>query len=143
MEKVLGLDLGSVTLGIAYSDELGFVHGVETFRFTKGQYSKARERVHQLLKEKGIKVIALGLPLSLNGGNQGESIDRVNRFREDLLKEDPSLTIDLVDERFTSVMSNNLITEMGYNHNKRKEMVDRLAACEILDFYLRSKNNGH
>ena len=142
MEKYLGLDLGTVTLGIAKSDSLGFVHGVETFRFTKGQYSKARERVHQLVKELDIKNVVLGLPITLHN-EEGEASQRSLRFKEDLLKEDSSLNIIMVDERLTSVSANKLISEMNMSHKQRKDSVDRIAACEILDIYIRRlQNNG-
>ena len=67
MNKVIGLDLGTRTLGIAKSDVLGFVHGVETLRFPPNQYIIARQRVIALVKELGTKEIALGYPLHLNG----------------------------------------------------------------------------
>ena len=60
MEKYIGLDLGTTTLGIATSDILGFVHGLETFKFAKDSYSKARERVHQIVSSTGIKNIVIG-----------------------------------------------------------------------------------
>lgn len=141
MDKAIGLDLGTVTLGIAQSDSLGFVHGVETFHFIKGQYSKARERVHQFVKETGIKEIALGYPLHMSG-EEGERALSSKKFMEDLLTEDPTLMITLVDERLTTVSAHKTLNELGVNHKTRKESVDRIAACEILDFYLRRKNNG-
>ena len=140
MNKAIGLDLGTVTLGIAQSDSLGFVHGVETFRFTKGQYSKARERVHKLVKETGIKEIALGYPLHMSG-EEGERCQSTKRFMEDLLKEDDTLQITLIDERLTTVSAHRTLSEMGVNHKQRKESVDRIAACEILDFYLRRRES--
>jgi len=139
MNKAIGLDLGTVTLGIAVSDSLGFVHGVETFRFVKGQYSKARERVHAFVKESGIKEIALGYPLHMSG-EEGERCVSTKRFMEDLLNEDPTLQITLVDERLTTVSAHKTLSELGVNHQKRKESVDRIAACEILDFYLRRRD---
>ena len=141
MDKAIGLDLGTVTLGIAQSDSLGFVHGVETFRFIKGQYSKARERVHKLVQDTGIKEIALGYPLHMSG-EEGERAQSSKKFMEDLLNEDPTLTITLVDERLTTVSAHKTLNELGVNHKQRKESVDRIAACEILDFYLRRKNSG-
>ena len=141
MDRAIGLDLGTVTLGIAQSDSLGFVHGVETFRFIKGQYSKARERVHELVKQTGIKEIALGYPLHMSGV-EGERALSSKKFMEDLLNEDPTLKITLVDERLTTVSAHKTLNELGVNHKTRKESVDRIAACEILDFYLRRKNNG-
>ena len=67
MNKVIGLDLGTKTLGIAKSDVLGFVHGVETFRFPANQYIVARQHVLEVVKTIGTKEIALGYPLHLNG----------------------------------------------------------------------------
>ena len=142
MNKAIGLDLGTVTLGIATSDFLGFVHGVETFRFTKGQYSKARERVHKLVKETGIKEIALGYPLHMNG-EEGERAKSSLQFRDDLLKEDPTLKITMVDERLTTVEAHKTLSTLGVNHKQRQASVDRLAACGILDIYIRKRENNN
>ncbi len=137
MMKAIGLDLGTTTLGIAYSDALGFVHGLETFHFPANQYSKARARVHEVVLEKGSKTIALGYPLLLSGeiGTRAES---VLKFKEALLKEDPTLDIILVDERLTTVAAHRTLSTLNVSHQKRKESVDRIAACEILDTYVRS-----
>ena len=138
LNKILGLDLGTKTLGIAYSDALGFVHGIETFRFDKNQYIVARKHVLELLDKMEINEIAIGLPLHLSG-EMSEMAQNVVRFKEDLLKERPGLIINLVDERLTSVMANNSISDMGMNHKQRKESVDRIAACIILDTYVQMK----
>lgn len=138
LNQILGLDLGTTTLGIAYSDAFGFVHGIETFRFDRNQYIVARKHVLELLDKMMINEVAIGLPLHLSG-EMSEMANNVMRFRDDLLKERPSLIINTVDERLTSVMANNSISEQGYNHKKRKESVDRIAACIILDTYVRMK----
>ena len=138
LNKILGLDLGTTTLGIAYSDSLGFVHGVETFRFDRNQYIVARKHVLELLEKMDINEIAIGLPLH-KSGDMSDMANNVMRFREDLLKEKPGLIINTVDERLTSVMANNSISEMGMNHKQRKNSVDRIAACIILDTYVRMK----
>lgn len=138
LDKVLGLDLGTTTLGIAYSDSFGFVHGIETFRFDRNQYIVARKHVLELLEKMGINEIAIGLPLHLSG-NMSEMANNVLRFKEDLLKEKPGLIINTVDERLTSVSANNSISERGMNHVQRKNSVDRIAACIILDTYVRMK----
>ena len=138
MNQVLGLDLGTTTLGIAYSDALGFVHGIETFRFDRNQYIVARKHVLELLDKMMINEVAIGLPLH-KSGDMSDMANIVIRFREDLLKEKPGLIINTVDERLTSVMANNSISELGFNHKKRKESVDRIAACIILDTYVRMK----
>ena len=139
-KKHLGLDLGTKTLGIAYNDALGFVHGLETFRFDRNQYIVARKHVLELCEKMGINEIAIGLPLHLSG-EMSEMANNVMRFREDLLKANPKLVINTVDERLTSVTANRSISEQGFNHKKRKESVDRIAACIILDTYVRMKEN--
>ncbi len=138
--KVIGLDLGVTTLGIAVSDFLGFVHGVETYRFARNQFINARKRVHDLVEETGIKEIVIGLPLHLSGEHSDMS-EMCLRFKDDLLKEDPTLKIEMMDERFSSVIANNSISQRGMNHKQRKENVDKIAACIILDTYLRKKDS--
>ena len=140
MEKYIGLDLGTVTLGIATSDSLGFVHGLETFRFQKEAYSQARKRVHEVVATTGIKNIVIGLPINMDG-TQGWRAESSIKFKDDLLSEDPTLKIDLQDERMTSISAHKTLYEMNVSTKKHKETVDRLAACEILDFYIRMKGN--
>ena len=140
MNQVLGLDLGTTTLGIAYSDAFGFVHGIETFRFDRNQYIVARKHVLEVLDKMTINEIAIGLPLHLSG-EMSEMANNVMRFIEDLKKEDPSLDIHTVDERLSSVSANNTISTLGMNHQQRKDSVDRIAACVILDIYIRTKEN--
>jgi len=137
MEKYLGLDLGTTTLGVAQSDSLGFVHGVETFRFPKEAYSQARAHVHELVAKTGIKNLVIGLPINMDG-SQGFRAESSKRFKEDLLKEDSTLNIFLQDERLTTVSAHKTLNTLGVNSKQRKESVDRLAACEILDFFLRT-----
>ena len=140
MEKYIGLDLGTTTLGVATSDVLGFVHGVETFRFPKDAYSQARDYVHKLVEKTGIKNLVIGLPINMDG-SQGFRADSSKRFKEDLLKEDPTLKIELVDERLTTVSAHKTLNQLNVSGKDRKGSVDRIAACEILDFYLRMKGN--
>ena len=138
MDKYIGLDLGTTTLGIATSDILGFVHGLETFRFPKEAYSQARKRVHEVVMQTGIKNIVIGLPINMDG-SLGFRAESSKRFMEDLLKEDPSLKIELQDERMTSISAHKTLYDMNVKGKEHKQSVDRLAACEILDFYLRMK----
>ena len=142
LNPVLGLDLGTTTIGIAYSDALGFVHGIETFRFDRNQYIVARKHVLEILDKMMITEVAIGLPLHLSG-EMSEMAQNVLRFKEDLLKANSRLTINTVDERLTSVTANKSISEQGMNHKQRKDSVDRIAACIILDTYIRMKENNH
>ena len=140
MEKYLGLDLGTTTVGIAQSDFLGFVHGVETFKFQAEAYAQARKRVHELVEQTGIKNIVIGLPMNMDG-SEGFASQRSRRFAEDLAKEDPSLKIELQDERMTTISAHKTLNDLNIKGKQRKDSVDRLAACEILDFYLKMKGN--
>ena len=68
MEKILGLDLGSRTCGIAMSDALGMIaHGVETYHFKENHYKSAAYHVKQIVEENNIHTIVLGLPKHMNG----------------------------------------------------------------------------
>ena len=138
MEKAIGLDLGKKTLGIATSDALGFAHPLETFRFPSFQFEQAVKRVAEVSKEKGITNIALGYPLHLSG-QPSEMSENVLNFKKMLEADNPSYVIELIDERLTSVQANNTLSFLDVNHQKRKDNVDALAAQEILESYLRSK----
>lgn len=140
MEKYLGLDLGTTTLGIATNDYLGFVHGVETFRFDRNQYIVARKHVLELCEKMMIKKIVIGLPKHLNN-TPSEMSENVLRFKADLEKENPNLIIDLCDERLSTVSAHKSLNELNVNHKQRKDSVDRIAACIILDTYLMMKGN--
>ena len=140
MDKYIGLDLGTTTLGIAYSDSLGFVHGIETFRFPKDAYSQARKKVGEISTKYGIINIVIGLPINMDG-TEGFRAQSSHKFKEDLQKEYPQLKIELQDERMTSISAHKTLYELNLNSKKHKDSVDRLAACEILDFYLRTKGN--
>ena len=138
VKKYLGLDLGIKKLGIDYNDALGFVHGLETFRFDKNQYIVARKHVIELSEKMMINDLVIGLPLHLSG-EQSEMSEIVMRFADDLKKEKPTLNIEMMDERLSSVTANNYISDRGMNHEQRKANVDKIAACIILDTYLRMK----
>ena len=138
MDKYIGLDLGTTTLGIATSDSLGFVHGVETFRFQKEAYSQARKRVHDLVSSTGIKNIVIGLPINMDG-SEGFRAQSSRKFASDLSNEDSSLKIYLQDERLTSVSAHKTLSAMNVSHQQRKDSVDKIAACIILDTYIRTK----
>ena len=116
------------------------MHGLETFRFDRNQYIVARKHVIELSEKMMINDIVIGMPLHLSG-EQSEMSQNVIRFIEDLKKEKPSLNIETMDERLSSVTANNFISDRGMNHQQRKDNVDKIAACVILDTYLRMKGN--
>jgi len=136
MSKILGLDLGTTTLGIASTDSLGIAaHGIETFRFEVGNFKKAREHVIELCQKEGIKTIALGMPLYQSGdvSLHGKSCIR---FKQDLEKLDSSLHIELIDESYSTIEADEKLKETGLSYEKRKEIIDEMAAVVILERYL-------
>lgn len=138
MKKVMGLDLGSKTLGIAISDALGMIaRGIETFRFPNEQNSLAIPRVKELCEKEGVSTIVLGLPKHMNGdvGIRGEiSIE----FKKKLEKAIEGVEVILVDERLTTKVAENSLIFADVSRKKRKQVIDKMAAVTILQNYLDS-----
>ncbi len=133
--KKLGLDLGTRTLGIAVSDALGMMaHGVETFRFEEGQYKKAILHVQALVKTHHITEIVLGLPKNMNGsiGERGLETQAFGKR----LEEATQTKIIYWDERLTTMQVERVLIAADVSRNKRKKVVDKMAATVILQSYL-------
>lgn len=138
MNKILGLDLGTKTIGIAMTDELGIAHGYETFRFEEFNYKKAREYVNQLCQKFNIIEVALGIPYYASG-DLSPRAQSCLRFRDDLLKLNPDLKIAMIDESYSTIEADELLKESNLSYSKRKEVVDEMAALVILNRYLSQK----
>lgn len=133
--KVLGLDLGNRTIGIAVSDELGFLaRPVETYRFDDQNFASAKEYIVHFVQEHQITEIVLGYPKNMDGsvGEQGHVSER---FKE-LLEEALDVSIILWDERLTSKMASSMMKEQKLQRKKRKQTIDTMAATIILQGYL-------
>ena len=141
MKKVMGLDLGTRSCGIAISDTLGIAHPKEEFRFLEGAYRQCLAHLAELLKKEDIHEIALGYPLNMDG-SVGESAKRSERFKAELLEMDPALSVTLVDERLTTVMASRRLLEADLSRGKRHAVIDQQAAQVILESYLNQKNGG-
>ena len=134
--KVLGLDLGEKSLGIAVSDLMGIIAtGVENFRFESMDFDKAMERVKFYCKRDNIKEIALGLPLHMSGDESDHSL-MCREFKARIEKEMPGVKVALVDERWTTKQANRYLLEADLSRNKRKKVIDKMAAVCILEPYL-------
>lgn len=135
MEKILGLDLGSRTCGIAMSDALGMIaHGVETYHFKENHYKSAAYHVKQIVMENHIHTIVLGLPKHMNG-DLGERAQISIDFKERLEKM-MDVEVILVDERLTTVIAQNQLIFADVSRKKRKQVIDKMAAVQILQGYL-------
>ncbi len=138
MDKVLGLDLGRKTLGIAKSDILGIVHPYKLIRFEKDDYESLLEPIKEILKEFQIKEVVLGLPLHLDG-SQSKMSETCLKFKKMLENYIDDINVIMIDERLTTVESHELLKEMNVDLKKHKDYVDMLAACQILKSYLYRK----
>ena len=134
--KIMGLDYGSKTVGVAISDDLLFIaHPVETIqRTSENKLRRTLARIETLVSENHVEKIVLGLPL-LPDGTEGERAEKTRLFRE-MLARRTGLEIILVDERFTTDASLEELRQMGIRKEDQKTYVDQLAACHILEEYL-------
>lgn len=139
MERILGLDLGSRTCGIAMSDALGMLaHGLETYRFNENNYEKAADYIVSLINEHQIKTVVLGLPKHMNG-DLGERAEISIMFKEMLEKRVTELNVILVDERLTTKVAQDRLIFADVSRKKRKQVIDKMAAVAILQGYLDAK----
>ncbi len=141
MERYLGLDLGTTTLGISLSDELGIVHGKENFNFERGNYKKAREHLLALLEKEKINKVVIGYPLTL-ADKEETRCKSVKRFIEDIQKEKPDLEAIYEDERYSTIEAKEMMENMGMKKAKIDELIDMFSAIIILNRYIRRINDG-
>ena len=134
--RILGLDYGTKTVGVAVSDELLITaQGVEIVR--RKAPTKLRQtlaRIEELVNEYGVEKIVLGYPKNMNN-TEGERCERTKEFQE-MLEKRTGLEVILWDERLTTVSADNAMMEMGIRRENRKEYVDEIAAIFILQGYL-------
>ena len=134
--RILGLDFGSKTVGVAVSDELLITaQGVETiWREKPSKLRQTLARIEELVNQYGVEKIVLGLPKNMND-TEGERCEKTREFKE-LLEKRTGLEVILWDERLTTVAANEAMIEMGIRRENRKEYIDQIAAIFILQEYL-------
>ena len=131
--RILGLDVGQKTVGVAISDPLGFTaQGITTIRRTKK--SEDVEAVKRICDEYSVETIVIGLPKNMDG-SIGFTGEKIKEFSE-LLKEVLDLEIVFWDERLTTVAAHRAMLEADLSRGKRKKIVDKVAATYILQGYL-------
>ncbi|SHK05658.1 Holliday junction resolvase RuvX [Tepidibacter formicigenes] len=138
MKRIMGLDVGDKTIGVAVSDLMGLTaQGIKTIR--RESIKKDLEELENIIKEKDVDKIVIGLPKNMNGtlGPQGE---KTIKFSEKLKKK-VDLEIEFWDERLTTVAAHRSLIEADVSRKKRKKVVDMLAAVLILQGYLDMKRN--
>ena len=139
--RVLGLDYGSKTVGVAVSDPLGLTaQGVETiWRKQENKLRQTLARIKELVDEYQIEQIVLGYPKNMNN-TVGERAEKALEFKE-MLEKRTGLTVIMWDERLTTVEADRTLMEAGVRRENRKQYLDGLAAVFILQGYLDSLGN--
>ena len=136
--RILGLDYGSKTVGVAVSDPLGLTaQSVETiWRKQENKLRQTLARIEELAAEYQAEKIVLGLPKNMNN-TIGERAEKTLEFRE-MLERRPGLPVVMWDERLTTVEAERTLMEASVRRENRKQYLDQLAAVFILQGYLDS-----
>lgn len=139
--RILGLDFGSKTVGVAVSDELLITAGaVEVIRREhENKLRKTLARIEQLISEYEVDKIVLGFPKNMNN-TEGERCEKTLAFKE-MLEKRTGLVVELWDERLTTVSADRVLIQTGVRRENRKKYVDSIAAVFILQGYLDACKN--
>lgn len=136
--RILGLDFGSKTVGVAVSDELLMTaQGLEIIRRqSPNKLRQSLARIEEIVREYQVDRIVLGYPKNMNN-TEGERCEKTKEFK-DMLERRTGLAVILWDERLTTVSADKLMMETGVRRENRKKYVDEIAAVFILQGYLDS-----
>ena len=134
--RILGLDFGSKTVGVAVSDGLILTaQGVETIeRKDENKLRKTCARIEELIAEYEVTEIVLGLPKNMDN-TEGERVEKTKAFGE-MLERRTGLPVHYWDERLTTVAAEQILMESGVRRENRKAVIDKVAAGLILQGYL-------
>ena len=134
--RILGLDYGSKTVGVAVSDPLGFTaQGVEIIRRkSENKMRQTLARIEELIAQYQVEEIVLGLPKNMNN-TLGDRAEKSLELKETLERR-TGLPVVMWDERLTTESANRVLMETGVRRENRKEHVDEIAAVFILQGYL-------
>lgn len=136
MGRILGLDVGDKTIGVAVSDLLGLTaQGITTIR--RVGLDRDLERLLEIIEEYDVELVVIGMPKNMNGtiGTQGKKVEDFANFLKKRIKP----TITFWDERLTTLAAERTLIEADVSRKKRKLVIDKLAAVYILQNYLDSK----
>ncbi|MDD7463918.1 MAG: Holliday junction resolvase RuvX [Anaerococcus sp.] len=139
MNRIMGLDVGDKTIGVALSDPL-FISAqpLETIKRTKA--SKDIDRLVEIINDYEVSTIVVGLPKNMNNSIGPQSM-KVMSF-VDLIKKRIDNEIIYQDERMTTLQSERVLIDMNVRRENRKKYIDKIAAAFILQTYLDRRSNG-
>lgn len=133
MKRVLALDVGDVRIGMAYSDTLGIsANPLESYRVKGGAVDF--EYIASIISKYQIGLVVIGLPLNMDG-TEGERVEKTRAFATELEKY-IDVPIDWQDERLSTVTAEEALIEQNVRREKRKTVIDKVAAVVILRAYL-------
>lgn len=141
MKRVLGLDVGSKTVGVAVSDPFGWTaQGLEIIPINESKENFGLERLGEIINEYEASAVVVGLPKNMDG-TIGERAIASQNYGE-LIIEKFDLPVIYQDERLTTAQANRMMIEEGdISRKKRKKVIDKLAAMMILQSYLDRQAN--
>jgi conserved hypothetical protein TIGR00250 len=133
--RILGLDVGSKTIGVAISDELGWTaQGLETIPIDEESGHFGLARLKEIIDQYGVERIVVGLPKNMNGsiGPRGEASIRFSKRLEKRF----GIPVVLWDERLSTMAAERLLISADVRRKRRKKVIDKMAAVIILQSYL-------
>lgn len=136
--RILGLDVGTKTVGVAISDEMGWTaQGLETIKINEERGHFGFDRISELVKQYNVDKIVVGLPKNMNGtiGSRGEACQQFAENLRELLQ----LDVVMWDERLSTMAAERLLISADVSRKKRKQVIDKMAAVVILQGFLDSK----
>ena len=136
--KILGLDVGSKTVGIAISDLMGWTaQGLDTLRINEEQDDLGIDQLVKIIQDNQVGTVVIGLPKNMNNsiGFRGEASIK---YKEKLQESIPSIDIVMWDERLSTMAAERSLLEADVSRQKRKKVIDKMAAVFILQGYLDS-----
>lgn len=137
--RILGLDVGSKTIGVAVSDEFGWTaQGLKTIQIEEEQQQAGLPELEEIINEYNIEKIIVGLPKNMNGtiGPRGE----ISLQFAEILKNKFHIPVELWDERLTTMAAERVLLSADVSRKKRKRVIDKMAASLILQGYLDSQS---
>ncbi|MFZ3172704.1 MAG: Holliday junction resolvase RuvX [Carboxydocellales bacterium] len=137
--RILGLDVGDATIGVAICDPMGWTaQGLEVIR-RRGKEEEDFRRLHELIAQWEVERIVVGLPKNMNG-TIGPRAEKVLEFNQ-RLADATGLPVEAWDERLSTVEAERALLQADMSRGKRKKVIDKLAAVIILQGYLDFKHN--
>lgn len=144
MKRLMGLDFGSKTTGVALSDPMHTIASpIETIvREKEGKLRPTYRRIAELVKEYEVGLIVIGLPLNMDD-TKGETASRAEAFRDELARrleaEHLETGIIMWDERLSTVGADEILAEAEVVSSERKRYIDKIAAALILEDYMNNR----